>query len=234
MLCWILIMKRMRAMFNVTRTYPAPPSVERGSYNRHDVLEALRPMFYDKCYLCERDDIQDVEVEHFNPHQNDATLKYSWENLFYSCSRCNSIKSNTHINLLDCTNSAVDVGSLIRCRVPSAPSDDVSVEVHHPEPTLEMLNTARLINECYNLKNTALREISRESLMEQIWEHYAFLLNARQTLSSKRSAQLDKQRAIECIQNMLDVSFPFSILWRNYYLCDSFLVRKYPELQVGF
>lgn len=123
---------------------------------------------------------------------------------------------------------------MIRCRVPSAPSDDVSVEVRHPEPTLEMLNTARLINECYNLKNTALREISRESLMEQIWEHYAFLLNARQILSSKRSAQLDKQRAIECIQNMLDVSFPFSILWRNYYLCDSFLVRKYPELQVGF
>jgi len=54
-------------MFNVTRTYPAPDSIARGHYNKEDVLQILKPMFFEKCYLCERDDIQDVEVEHFCP-----------------------------------------------------------------------------------------------------------------------------------------------------------------------
>ncbi|TNZ14026.1 HNH endonuclease, partial [Vibrio parahaemolyticus] len=41
-------------MFNVVRTYPEPPSIAKNEYNKDDVLKKLRPMFFDKCYLCER------------------------------------------------------------------------------------------------------------------------------------------------------------------------------------
>ncbi|WP_318458365.1 HNH endonuclease [Photobacterium leiognathi] len=221
-------------MFNVTRTYPAPNSIAKGKYNEEDVLTALKPMFLEKCYLCERDDIQDAEVEHFVPHQNDETLKYDWDNLYYSCSRCNSIKSNTHVNLLDCTNHMLDIGELISCMMPPAPSEKVIIRATSRNPTVQTNNTVELLDKCYNLENTALRGISRESLMEQMWEHYTDLLIARQTLRKKKSAAMDKQRAEQVIAAMLDIQHPFSIFWRYYYLNDSFLMEKHPELRVGF
>ena len=88
-------------MFNVTRPIQAPAPLANNCYNHPDVLSALKPMFHGKCYLCERDELHDVEIEHFDPHMGDDTKKYDWDNLFYSCSRCNSLKSNTHTNLLN-------------------------------------------------------------------------------------------------------------------------------------
>ncbi|WP_339605548.1 hypothetical protein [Vibrio sp. B1-2] len=38
----------------------------------------------------------------------------------------------------------------------------------------------------------------------------------------------------ETFEAMLNVEYPFSIFWRYYYLNDSFLVGKYPQLRVGF
>lgn len=221
-------------MFNVTRTYPAPACIARGYYTKEDVLVVLKQMFFEKCYLCERDEIQDVEVEHFVPHEGDDNLKYDWDNLFYSCSRCNSIKSNRHVNLLNCTDNTLDVGSLISCKMPSAPSDRVIVETTSPQPTQEMINTASLLDECFNLENTALRGISREALMEQLWDHYTDLLNARRTLRNKKSPRMDKLRAEQTLSEMLDMKHPFSIFWRYYYLGDSFLINTYPHLRVGF
>lgn len=227
-------MVRSNQMFNVTRTYPAPDSIAKGKYNERDVLSALKPMFLEKCYLCERDEIQDAEVEHFVPHQNDTTLKYDWNNLYYSCSRCNSIKSNTHINLLDCTNDVVDIGKLISCMMPSAPSEKITIRATNKKPTVQTQNTVILLDKCYNLENTALRGISRESLLEQMWEHYTELLLARQILRKKKAAAMDKQRAEQVIAAMLDIEHPFSIFWRYYYLNDLFLIEKYPNLRVGF
>ncbi|MDK9774864.1 HNH endonuclease [Vibrio sp. B181a] len=221
-------------MFNVIRTYPEPPSIANNEYNKEDVLKKLRPMFFDKCYLCERDEIQDVEVEHFIPHKKDNALKYNWENLYYSCSRCNGIKSSTHINLLDCANPFYDVGAMIECLMPSTPNGDVKVSATSANPCAQTENTVKLLEACYNLDNTALRKISRENLIEQMWDHYTELLSARQKLYSKRTGRTDKQRAEELIELMLDVEYPFSIFWRYYYLNDSFLMKNYPQLRVGF
>lgn len=221
-------------MFNVTRTYPAPDSISRGQYNKADVLQKLKPMFFEKCYLCERDDIQDVEVEHFIPHQSDVALKYNWDNLYYSCSRCNSIKSSTHINLLDCTDSNLDVGKMIRCLIPSVPDGKVTVEATSKIPCDKTNNTVALLDECYNLDNTALRGISRETLMEQMWEHFTELLIARQTLRKKSSGKTAKENAEETIEAMLKVEHPFSIFWRYHYLSDTFLTQNYPNLRIGF
>jgi len=220
-------------MFNVTRTYPAPDSIARGHYNKEDVLQILKPMFFEKCYLCERDDIQDVEVEHFVPHQSNEALKYDWDNLYYSCSRCNSIKSNSHINLLDCTDSNIDVSKMIRFLIPSVPDGKVTVEATATTPCDKTNNTVALLDACYNLDNTALRGISRETLMEQMWEYFTELLIARQTLRKKNSGKTEKQNAEETIEAMLDVKHPFSIFWRYYYLSDTFLTQNYPNLRIG-
>ncbi|ELB2829349.1 HNH endonuclease [Vibrio alginolyticus] len=222
-------------MFKVTRTYPAPDSIATKQYNKDDVLKRLKPIFFEKCYLCERDDIQDVEVEHFVPHQSNSELKYDWDNLYYSCSRCNSIKSNKYINLLDCADSSIDVGNLIRCLMPSTPDGKVKVEATNIKTQCNKTeNTVKLLEECYNLENTALRGISREALMEQMWEHYTDLLLARQVLRKKKSGRSDKKRAEETIEAMLDVEHPFSTFWRYYYLNDSFLTKHYSQLRIGF
>lgn len=221
-------------MFNVTRTYPAPESIAKKQYNKNDVLNKLKPMFFEKCYLCERDEIQDVEVEHFVPHQSNPALKYDWENLYYSCSRCNSIKSNTHINLLDCADRKTDIGSLICCLMPSTPDGEVKVEAVNKTKCDKTKNTVTLLEKCYNLENTALRGISRETLMEQMWNHYTDLLLARQILRKKKSGRTAKKAAEETIEAMLDVEHPFSIFWRYYYLNDSFLTEHYPHLKIGF
>lgn len=221
-------------MFKVVRTYPEPASISKNQYNKDDVLKKLRPMFFDKCYLCERDDIQDVEVEHFIPHKKDNALKYNWENLYYACSRCNSIKSSTHVDLLDCVNRFYDVGAMIKCLMPSTPNGDVQVSATSTNPCTQTKNTVTLLDECYNLDNTALRGISREALMEQMWDHYTELLHVWQMLRNKRTGQTDKQKAKETFKAMLDVTFPFSIFWRYYYLNDSFLMQNYPQLRVGF
>ena len=115
-------------MFNVIRPVEAPAALARGEYNTHEVVKVLNNMFFGKCYLCERGSIEDVEVEHFEPHMGDEALKFDWHNLFYSCSRCNGIKSSKHKNLLDCTDENIDVFRAIRLRMPSLPDDNIIVE----------------------------------------------------------------------------------------------------------
>ncbi|KIF51029.1 HNH endonuclease [Vibrio owensii] len=221
-------------MFNVVRTYPTPDSITKNQYNEVDVLKKLKPMFFEKCYLCERDEIQDVEVEHFIPHKKVPELKYNWENLYYSCSRCNSIKSSTHINLLDCANRFYDVGAMVKCLMPSTPDGDVEVSATSAKPCTQTENTVTLLEACYNLENTALRGISRTALMDQMWEYYTKLLLARQVLRNKSSGRTAKQEAEETFEAMLNVKHPFSIFWRYYYLNDSYLVDNHPQLRVGF
>lgn len=221
-------------MFNVTRTYPAPNSIKKNQYNKEDVLAALRRMFFDKCYLCERDNIHDAEVEHFIPHQSNKALKFDWDNLYYSCSRCNSIKSNTHVNLLDCANASIDVGRMINCMMPSVPDGKVIVAATIAAPCANTTNTIDLLEQCYNLKNTALRSISRDSLIEQMWDHYTELLQARKVLRKGNSGSTAKVTAEEIIEAMLVITHPFSIFWRYYYLNDAYLVKNYSKLRVGF
>lgn len=221
-------------MFNVERLYPEPSCLVRKIYNDSEVVIKLKIMFHEKCYLCERDEIQDVEIEHFIPHENNETLKYKWENLNYSCSRCNSIKSNTHTNLLDCTDNSINVGGLICCKMPSSPSDNVYIKATSNTPNIQTVNTVNLLNQCYNLENTTLRGISRESLLEEMWEHYTDLLFARHVLKKKNSAKNDKIIAEQTIEAMLRVEYPFSIFWRYYYLGDNFLLSKYSHLRVEF
>lgn len=219
-------------MFNVIRTYPGPSCLAKKEYNQPEIVNALRSIFYEKCYLCERTNIQDVEIEHLVPHEGDDALKFQWDNLFYSCSRCNSIKSSKHKDILDCSDNALDIFNEICCIMPSIPDDDVCIEVIGNQP--QAINTAELLKECYNLENTALRMVSREALMNELFDYYYRFLSLRKILKDISEDPEEKKRAEGRMKAMLAVVHPFSIFWRWHYLGDKFLVQKYPDLRQGF
>jgi len=75
-------------MFFVNRDPQLPNSLSKTikDYRTEEVITKLNEMFFGKCYLCEKDNISDIEVEHLIPHKNNENLKYDWNNLFYSCS----------------------------------------------------------------------------------------------------------------------------------------------------
>ena len=75
-------------MIKIERT-PAPPlslaSEKRkanGNYRESDVMRQLAEDFHEKCYLCEIDELQSIEVEHLYPHGGNRDLKFDWTNCF--------------------------------------------------------------------------------------------------------------------------------------------------------
>lgn len=216
-------------MFNTVRPFPAPDCLNNEKYNTEEVVNLLHPMFYGKCYLCEQDELSDPEIEHFDPHEGDVSKKYDWNNLYYACSRCNSIKGTTHKNLLDCC-SSVDVFKAIKCVVPSIPDDPISVIAMQNIQNPQTINTVELLKRCYNEDNTALRGITKANLVEKIFSHYTDILTYRRTLREKKSTEDEINHAKGRIKAMLKVSFPFSVFWRWYVLSDSFLAKELEDL----
>lgn len=79
-----------------------------GKCNTDEVVDALRGIFHDKCYICEYKDATSWEVEHLKPHGGDIDLKFDWNNLFWACGHCNHIKGNKFTPILDCTKVEID------------------------------------------------------------------------------------------------------------------------------
>lgn len=217
-------------MFNTTRSLPAPDCLNHKQYNTEEVVKILHPMFYGKCYLCESDELSDPEIEHFDPHEKNDQKKYDWNNLYYACGRCNSIKSTTHKNLLDCCDSSIDIFRTIKCVLPSTPDSPINVIAMQEAGNQKTKNTVALLEKCYNEDNTALRGITRAALIENLFDHFTDFLEYRRMLKNKRSTDDEKRHAKGRIEAMLKVSFPFSVFWRWHLLSDSFLSNELQDL----
>ena len=76
-------------MIKVDRTFPAPKSLEteakkkNGSYTEKDVVDQLLRDFHKKCYICEINDLQDPQVEHFRIRMENI-LKENLTGIIYS------------------------------------------------------------------------------------------------------------------------------------------------------
>ena len=81
-------------MFKVSKS-ARPTDWTTKDYKDPVVVKQLKKDFHSKCYICEQKHFPNLNVEHFIPHLDDETLKLDWNNLYYACSRCNSIKINT-------------------------------------------------------------------------------------------------------------------------------------------
>ena len=89
-------------MIRVFKNYDAPQSLaKQTSWDSKDVIDQLQTDQHGKCYLCERVQITDFQVEHLISRDNSSELTYEWTNLFWSCSYCNGKKSSSFDNLLN-------------------------------------------------------------------------------------------------------------------------------------
>ncbi|MFL4401206.1 HNH endonuclease [Citrobacter portucalensis] len=218
-------------MFNIIRSYPEPLDLSRKVYNSPEIVDQLRGIFYDKCYLCEQGDLSDPEVEHFLPHGGSDELLYGWDNLFYSCSRCNSIKSNTHVNLLNCASNDVDVFEEIIHLAGNSVNGIIDVRPSSDEPTQETLNTVELLRKCYNSENTGFRGITKENLMEKIQNDFAYYTELRMVLANLRSTEEQIIQAIDRMKVICRPSYPFSVFWRWHILTDTRLNRIHNNIR---
>lgn len=152
-------------MFRVEKCKTPPPSLvlekekANGSYKEPDVVNQLKRDFFGKCYVCELKDI-DPEVEHLRPHKNgkNIDLKFDWENLFYSCGHCNSVKTRCEFDntILDCTKE-----DILHCICYKWSPQ--GVEITPQDDNIRTIQTAKLISDVFNYKNTALRTINCEN-----------------------------------------------------------------------
>lgn len=153
-------------MVKCERTFPAPLSLsKRKSYNEADTIQQLKEVFHDKCYICEMQGLQDGIPEHLVPHKNEnEDLKFNWENLFWACNRCNSIKNNPKYEgkIIDCCK--VDPEKHLRS-VYEPHEGKIMVKARDTSETSTM--TAQLITESFNLDNTGLRESSVSERMKE-------------------------------------------------------------------
>lgn len=89
-------------MIRIQKHDDAPESLaEETSWTGEDVIARLRDDQFGKCYLCERIQVTDFQVEHHRSRVNYPALRYEWTNLFWCCSYCNGKKSSLFDDLLN-------------------------------------------------------------------------------------------------------------------------------------
>ena len=62
-------------------------------YKHKDIKDALKKIYHRKCAFCEQR-IEQFDVEHFRPKSIYYWLAFSWDNLLFACSTCNTHKLN--------------------------------------------------------------------------------------------------------------------------------------------
>ena len=207
-----------------TPTPPASLATEKAKkskkYNGDDVVEQLSKDFHDKCYLCEIDELQTVQVEHLVEHHGNLDLMFSWDNLFYSCGHCNNMKRrNIYASkILDCCKidpETVLIHLFENGHVVVKPLDaDCSDE--------SVLLTAQLLTECFEYTNRKIREKQCKVRVDKLSE--------TMTLLSKNLAMYKKNpkgRALNALRGMLSRIYKFAGFTRAYVRLH---IDDYPEL----
>lgn len=197
-----------------------------GSYRHQTILDKLKEDFHNKCYICESKNLTSINVEHFIPHRGDTNLKYSWDNLFWSCAHCNNIKLDVYDNILNCTDPKDDVENKIQFKVEAIPFSDVCIEaIDQGERTNQ---TVELLNKVYN-GSTPLKHIEaasiRGSLIEEMLEFYTLL---KDYFYSEESTLKDFY--FLQIKNKLHSGSPFTAFKRQVIKDKPQLTKEFGEL----
>jgi uncharacterized protein (TIGR02646 family) len=138
-------------------------------YSEESVKTALKNDFKKKCYLCE-ESTRHFEVEHFYPQKYFPHLENNYENLFYSCQKCNKIKPkninrDSKSEILNCCD--VNVEDLISLKYNSKNCTvEILSTVENPDKKLK--NTIELLERIYNGKDS--KSNSCEDLKDDIQE----------------------------------------------------------------
>jgi len=210
-------------MFNAVRKLPAPASLlENKSYSDLDVLLALKDMFYGKCYLCESKSITNLNVEHLKPFKKtDLKLKYDWTNLFYVCGRCNNFKRAKYKNILDCTDSSIDVLRRIKHLPPHSPYAKLTVSAEFDCP--QTAETAALLNSIFNADDTPNKYIAGRELRKNINTAIIDFISIFLEYESSKTPKRKKLALLEQLQTLANKEQEFSAFIRWVILEDESL-----------
>ncbi|MFW9713475.1 HNH endonuclease [Vibrio parahaemolyticus] len=214
-------------MFKVERPNNPPAGLKKG-YDSDDVVKELRRIFHKKCYLCETKNPMSPEVEHFIPKSANPALERDWDNLFYSCRRCNSIKSNSVDTLLDCTKD--DVFEALTLELPTRKKKPILVHVNSGYESVAATNTKTLLEKCYNREESGYQEITRAELRSKLVKRYLKYLKYSEKLLDDDSGKKERAKAEDKLERMLQPDYPYSCFWRRLFLEDDELMEEYAHL----
>lgn len=214
-------------MVRMERTPTAPPSLAiekaRGGsdYRKPDVVTQLHHDFHGKCYLCEINNLQSIEVEHLKAHHNgcDRDRMFDWNNLFLSCAHCNSVKNKSRYEekILDCCREEPE-----RCLQQEWMDGHVYVRAIEPASEEAEL-TAQLITECFEQTNTGIRVFECQTRINELQE----TLNVLYQNLRKYKKNPTEEKTCRALRGMLDRSYKFAGFTRTYVRVHA---EDYPDL----
>lgn len=213
-------------MVKIERSFPAPSSLAieakkiSGVCTKPDVIERLRSDFHDKCYICEMNGLQDPQVEHLLPHENGKypDRKYDWNNLFWACGHCNSVKNQAKYygKIMDCCvrNPEKDIMFLLE-------DGQVKVKPLLNEDTVVM--TAALVSEVFCADNTSLRDYKSDMRLQKLNQEMNILYDSLEELR----AYPQSQAIVKKLQALLRKESAFAAFKRFYVRMK---LGQYPQL----
>ncbi|WP_139850447.1 HNH endonuclease [Acinetobacter pullicarnis] len=221
-------------MFKVSKS-DRPANWTTKEYRDPVVVEQLRNDFHGKCYICEQKHFPNLNVEHFIPHEGDEALKLDWNNLYYACSRCNSIKNKYFDDMLDCCNADHLVEEWIKIYY-RMPDDDIEVINSCPRDHIFFTKadtSKELISRCFNSANSGIQEVSKEDLREKIIDIHSVFLDLRRNFFKNLDDWLDEEKILEAkkIRHRLKSHYQFSAILRGYMERDSRWRKALEEIE---
>ncbi len=207
------------------KTYPAPSSLSnKTAYNGQDVLDLLYDDFHNKCYICESQGIESINIEHFEPHKDiDMNRKYNWSNLFWACSHCNKIKSATEL-LLNCTIKSDKVDRNIKYYI----NDDLSnnkIVIEQISTDIKTINTVDLLTKVYNgttNQNKFQAIAKRNKLYDELCEFTSMTSKYKRIEDNKKKKQLSSTIQFELSNQSAFTAFKRWVVIDNPYLKQEF------------
>ncbi len=214
-------------MVKIIRSFPAPGSLAEeakkltGRYDKPDVVERLKKDFHNKCYICEMKGLQDPNVEHLLPHKNGKypERKFDWENLFWSCGHCNSIKKSYKYDkgIIDCCRQDPEqylTFHLIGDRV--VISEKREGEIYK--------RTSVLITETFTLQNTGMRTYTSDERLRLLQKEMNILYRQLEKLHNSPNSKI----IMRTICSLLKRESAFAAFKRCYVREHA---DRYPQLQ---
>jgi len=167
-------------------------------YKESETRKKIKTDFFDICYLCERNASMDWTIDHFLPQEPHLKLANEWTNLYFCCSKCNGIKSNSYNNLpdtniLDCCKKTE--ANLIELEI-DYNTRKVKIETTNLDKNLEQKveNTIDLLEKIYNGEGTT--SPFHEDLQKEIIARVAVLVDIIEEFKTKNILSKISERKI--------------------------------------
>lgn len=213
----------------ITRLLEREKNKISGTYRHDIIIDKVKEDFYSKCYLCESNDLQAINIEHFIPHKENLDLKFDWNNLYYACYHCNNTKLSKYDNILDPLTD--DVENLISYKFQAFhQSQPVEIKANtshklYLDNKSRIDSTVNLLNDIYNGQNTHIKHLESVSIRKSLKKE---IQNFQQDIEEYEDALLyqDKdslKNALKSIKNHLHKASQFTAFKRD-------LIKSIPEL----